>query len=214
MPINKMPIKVIIADNHPIIRMGIIAALSIEKCIEVVGEAKNTSEILSICEICHPDLLLLDINMPNLLPIEIVGNLHHKFPDLRIILTSNENDVNIRKFINWDNICGFINKNETPEILIQAILTAAKGGTWFDQQTVKKIVRQIYAQYDVDNLLTDREWDIIFFLAKGFSNRRIAEKLCVSEAAVRFHLRNIYKKTNVQSRCEMVVWAIQRYTEY
>jgi DNA-binding NarL/FixJ family response regulator len=206
-------IRILIADDHPVVRMGTRLALSSERYLKCIGEAQDGNEILPLCADLHPDLLLLDLRMPNLTPVELVEQLRNRCPDLRIIiLSAYGDDIYVKNLIAM-GVAGFVLKDEMPQNLVQAIMTVMQGNTWFSRNVVRRLTEPEIVQLDGKGefLLTEREWDVVKLLAKGYSNRMIAEELCFSESAVRFHLHNIYDKKGFHSRGEIVVWATQQY---
>lgn len=199
--------RILIADNDPLARIGICAILAPEQDLICVGEATNADEILSMCEELTPDLLLLDLQIPDISPIESVPQLLNKHHELQVIaISAFRNDIYTRNLI-ASGISGLIVKDEIPETLIKVIRMVIQGETWIGHNVSSQACRNEEIHF------TKREMDVIHLLATGLSNRVIAGVLCVSEHAVRFHLRNIYEKTGVHSRGELIVWAIEKRSE-
>lgn len=206
-----MGICVVLADDHPLIRSGIRSTLEPDSSIIVVGEASNGHDTQHYCQQHQVDVLLLDISMPGPSLVSMVTWLREHCPELRILLlTAYDDDTYVRGALRA-GVEGYLLKDEAPEALIEAIHTVYQGGVWFSQSIVEKMYRWRRNQPVHDELasLTKREVDVLTAIAKGSSNRRIAEDLHLAEQTVRNYASSIYDKLNLHSRAEVVVWAMQ-----
>jgi DNA-binding NarL/FixJ family response regulator len=199
-------IRVLIADDHPLIRSGLRLALQTEPDIVVAGEAADGSEAQLQCAGLQPDVLVLDLNMDGPPAAAILASVRERCPRTRVlILTAYDDDAYVRGLVQAGAM-GYVLKDEAPEALVQAVRTVAQGGTWFSRPVVETLVHR--AEHDERNAppLTERESQIIRLIARGWDNARIAEELCLSEQTIRNYVSRLYGKIGVQTRAEAVVW--------
>jgi len=199
-------IRVLLADDHPLVRSGIRATLSSEDHIEVIGEATNGAEVQSFCHELRPDLLLLDLSMPGPSPLETISCVRQLSPETRVlVLTAYDDDAYVRSIINV-GVDGYLLKDEATEALIQAVTSVAQGGTWFSRTVMQKFVEAKH-NLEIDTDFTPRELELLAGIAHGWDNRRIAQEFDLAEQTVRNYISRIYEKLGVRSRAEAVVWA-------
>jgi DNA-binding NarL/FixJ family response regulator len=201
----KRQIRILLADDHPLIREGIDVILRDEEALTLVGVATDGYETRRLAVKLQPDVLLLDLKMPGPSPLETVAAVSQNCPDTRLlVLSAHENVVPARTLLR-EGISGYVLKDEANETLVHAIQAVARGGTWFSQAVARQLARRAQTEPD----FTDRERDVLRLLARGWRNKRIAGELDITERTVRFHLNNIYRKIGVESRGEAIVWAVQ-----
>lgn len=205
-----MTIRVVIADDHPIVRSGIRSELARHPAeFEVVGEAVNGDEALSLTRELHPDVLMLDVNMPGLKAIEVLKEVkNHSLACQVLILTAYGDTATILGMLNA-GADGYLLKDDDPVILSEAIYTVVKGGTWFSQAVSEKLISAVKGKQEavLGGTLTKREREILHFLSEGSTNKEIAVALQTSERTVEFHVSNILSKLGVKGRWEAVIWA-------
>ena len=198
-------IRVLLADDHPLVRSGIRATLQAEAHIEVVGEATNGAEAQHLCASLRPDLLLLDLSMPGPSSLETLTYVRALLPELRVlILTAYDDDAYVRSTIGL-GIDGYLLKDEATEALVRAITTIAQGGTWFSRVALQKFVEPPQVVERI--ALTPRELALMSGIAQGWDNRKLALEYDLAEQTVRNYISRIYEKVGVRSRAEAVVWA-------
>lgn len=200
-------IRVLLADDHPLIRAGLRTTLEIEDDIVVAGEALDGDEARVQCAALHPDVLVLDLNMPGSTAVETLASVRASCPRTRVLmLTAYDDDAYVRGLVQAGAM-GYVLKDEAPEALVQAVRSVAQGGTWFSQQVVAHLV--LPAAHDARNHhnLTRRELQIVRLIARGWDNARIAEELSLGEQTIRNYVSRLYGKIGVQTRAEAVVWA-------
>ena len=216
-----MSIKILIADDHALLRQGIKRVLNFEDDLEVVGEASEGQEALSRTLVLQPDVLLIDLNMPGLSGIEVTKQLVAARVKTRIIaLTVHDSDRYVLEMLR-NGALGYILKDVEPTMLIKAIHVVANGGTFVypklaerifgglsDGADVKAKAREMWRDGRGDRL-TAREMDVLACIAKGFSNQDIAKALFVSEKTVKNHLTNIFRKLNVNDRTQALIYVLQ-----
>ena len=216
-----MSIKILIADDHALLRQGIKRVLNFEDDLEVVGEASEGQEALSRTLVLQPDVLLIDLNMPGLSGIEVTKQLVAARVKTRIIaLTVNDSDRYVLEMLR-NGALGYILKDVEPTMLIKDIHVVANGGTFVypklaerifgglsDGADVKAKAREMWRDGRGDRL-TAREMDVLACIAKGFSNQDIAKALFVSEKTVKNHLTNIFRKLNVNDRTQALIYVLK-----
>ncbi|HEY4414928.1 MAG TPA: response regulator transcription factor [Verrucomicrobiae bacterium] len=198
-------IRILIADDHYIVRLGLIALVSTEADMEVVAEAADGAQALELYSGCQPDLALLDMRMPIKNGIEATREIRDKYPFARILmLTAFDGDEEIHKALQA-GAQGYVFKNSSGEKLIPALRAVLAGQRWIPKEVASRLAsRKSFEK------LTGREVEVLRELAKGLANKEIAEMLNISEHTVKDHLKNILGKLRVADRTEAVTTAIQR----
>jgi two-component system nitrate/nitrite response regulator NarL len=199
-------VRILLADDHPLVRSGIRATLSGEASFEVVGEATNGAEVQLLTQELRPDLLLLDLSMPGPSPLETITCVRRLSPETRVlVLTAYDDDTYVRNIINI-GVDGYLLKDEATEALVQAIKAVVQGGTWFSRVVMQKFV-VVKQDADAEAGFTPRELELLASIGQGWDNRRIAAEFDLAEQTVRNYISRIYEKLGVRSRAEAVVWA-------
>ena len=199
------PIRVLVADDHYIVRMGLITMVNMEPDMEVVAEATDGVQAIAQFQKWHPDLVLLDVRMPLKNGIEAAAGIRAQNQNARILmLTALDGDEDIHKAIQA-GAAGYVLKDSPEEKLLSAIRTVAAGQRWIPEEIAKRLQsRQMFEE------LTPRELLILNEVVKGLANKQIADVLNISENTVKWHLKNILGKLCVADRAEAVAVAIQR----
>jgi len=214
------PIRIVIADDHPIFRDGLRRLLALENDFEVVAEAADGKEVLEVVEKFNPDILLLDLKMPALDGLAALQKLQlNKRRTKVIVLTASEDKnefVQAMKF----GTSGIVLKQTATELLIKSIRKVHAGEIWLDSNTTAAVMRQFAAPSepvapvstrDRDRSpLSQREREIVALVAQGYKNKEMAEKMFISEQTVKNHLHNIFDKLGVSDRLELALYAIHK----
>ena len=204
-------IRILLADDHPLIRTGLHSTLEQEEDLVVIGEATNGTDTQRLCQELSPDILLLDIGMPGPSPTTTVRFIMDHCPQVKIImLTAYDDEVYVRNLIGL-GVAGYVLKDEAPETLVRAIRVALDGDTWFSRRVIAILAKPVAEPSGVvsgDNL-TDRESEVLQLMAKGFANGQIADSLAIAVGTVKNHVVNIYQKLGVHLRAEAVAWVWQ-----
>jgi two-component system response regulator NreC len=202
---------VVIVDDHAIVRAGLRALLFEEAAFELVGEAAGGYEALELVEKTKPDVLILDLSMPDLDGISVTRKIKPNYPDLKIlILTLHEDGALLREAIKA-GAAGYILKRAAEAELISAIRTILRGDLYVDPSMVRGLLeesRQVQVkQSDPTETLTPRETEILRLIVEGYTNRQIGQELNISIRTVEGHRANISDKLGLHSRVELVRYA-------
>ena len=209
-------IKLVIVDDHTLFREGIKKILALEKDIEIVGEAFDGEEVISVLNRCEPDIMLLDVKMERVNGLQVLPRIVEQFPLLKvIILTAQVSSAESVKAIR-DGARGIILKHAASEFLIKGIRKVAEGELWADSSTMTQVVDSLSRKYRVDRSpekgrkeLSEREIEVVTLVASGNRNKEIANKLFISEQTVKTHLSNIFQKLEVNDRLELALYAMR-----
>jgi len=201
-------ITILVADDHPLVRNGVVCTLERSTEVKVVGEAQNFTETLQLIEKLRPNMLILDVEMPGGQADQLTLAARELLPELKIlILTAHLDEATIRRLVKV-KISGYILKDEAPELLLQAVRTISKGAAWFSQSVAQKMMGLNDVPEDRVNL-TPREKQILKLISQGKDNGTIAQELYLAEQTVRNYASTIYEKIGVATRVEAVVWALE-----
>ena len=206
-------IKIIIVDDHEIFRNGLKMVLGRLPHIDIVGEAANGQEFLSLIKTVQCDVVLMDIEMPVMNGIDATAQAMKEYPELRIIaLTMFQEDDYIQSMMDA-GIRGFLIKNVGKETLDKAILTIYRGGTYYSEELFNFFTKKFSESpkpLEPEIALTSREKEILQLLAEGLNNKEIADKLFISERTVVGHKSNLLAKTGTKSAISLLAFAIRK----
>ncbi|MDO9120458.1 MAG: response regulator transcription factor [Anaerolineaceae bacterium] len=208
-----MTIKIVIADDHLIIRQGLKLILETESDFDLVGEAGDGAEALQICAQTHPQVVLMDLRMPGMDGLTAIEKLHVDQPETAVVIltTFNEDDLLIRGL--QAGAKGYLLKDTTRETLFNAIRAAARGETLLSPETMLRLLTKVERPSRLVNddiNLTEREQQVLKAVALGERSKEVAFKLGISERTVKAHLASIYNKLGVDSRAAAIAIAAQR----
>jgi DNA-binding NarL/FixJ family response regulator len=211
-------IRVLIADDHPVVREGFGAIVDVEDDIEVVGQAADGQEAVQLARALRPDVVLMDLVMPHMDGVAAIELIRAELPETHVlILTTYADDEHIMDGLRA-GARGYLLKDALPEDLVQAIHVVAEGGSLLQPAVAARVWDRLGALMGGEKtleaeppapLLTDREQEILSLLAGGARNRDIAEKLFISERTVKVHVSNLMDKLQARTRTEAVARAIQ-----
>jgi two-component system, NarL family, response regulator DegU len=212
-------VKIVLADDHGIVRDGIKSTLRDEKNFKVIGEASNGLEAIEKVKSLSPDVIIIDINMPEMNGIEATAIISKKYPDTRaLVLSMHDNEDYILKSIEA-GAAGYLLKDTNKEEFVKAINAVAKGEKYFST-SISNILATGYlhrikkegvksAEDDSENALTRREKGILKLIVQGSSNREIADSLSISIRTIEVHRSNMMKKLKVKNAVELVKYAME-----
>lgn len=197
-------IRVLLADDHPLVQEGLSARLEAQEGIELVGVALSGEELIALAEQVQPDVVITDITMPGISGLEAVQQLRQRHPELKILVfTMHDNKEYIRRAVAC-GADGYLLKDAPPEQMLFALQEVYRGGHYFGSSVSEALLSED------DKTLTQRETDVLMLLIEGLSNREIAERLCISARTVECHRGNIYRKLDTHSLAGLFKYALKR----
>lgn len=202
---NPSRIRILVVDDHFMVRLGLIGAISAEPDIEVVGEASNGVDALACFERLRPDITLMDGMLPDIHGVEVTRRILEFAPAARVILVSiNETAEDIHRAMQagaW----GYIPKSAEKDAIVHVIRTVSGGERFLSPEFARRL-----AERELQPLLSSRETDVLRLIARGMANKQIAGELILGEATVKSHVRHILDKLGVPDRTRAVTLAIER----
>jgi len=207
---EKKIIKVIVADDHPLVRHGIKTVFEAYDDIEVVAEAENGKEAIEICEKYKPDIVIMDMVMPILDGAEATSQLIKKFPDIKVIALTSFNDKDLIKKSLKAGAVSFILKNITGAKLVKTIKDVYKGKYELSTYATKILLTELREKTDDNINLTKREKEILTLIVEGLSNKEIAKRMFLSNSTIQFHVSNVLSKLGVSKRTEAAYLALKQ----
>lgn len=207
------PINIMIADDHSMVREGIKQILELDGDIKVVAEAGNGRECIETLDDSITDVLILDINMPNMNGLKVLQHLREKKSKIKILILTIHNEVEyLIKAVEF-GVDGYVLKDSSSSVLKKAIFTVLNGDTYIQPELRPILKRRMDEKASnaslIENSLTRRELEVLKLLAEGLFNKEIAYTLSISEKTVKNHVSNIFRKINVSDRTQAAVYAIK-----
>ena len=216
---DESTIRIMVADDHPVVREGIRKLLELEDGLQVVGEASDGREVLEMVGQLHPDIVLLDLKMPGMDGLAVLQTLQHMKGGSKIIVLTASEDKNEWVQAMKLGCSGIVVKQTPPEMIVKSIRKVHEGEIWLDSHTTAAVMRQFASPADGGgggrggrgrSPLSNREREIVALVAQGYRNREMAEKMFISEQTVKNHLHNIFDKLGVSDRLELALYAIHK----
>jgi two-component system, NarL family, response regulator LiaR len=205
---DAMTIRILITDDHKVVRQGLRMVLELDPELEVVGEASNGEEALGMARRLEPDVVLMDLLMPVMGGIEATAEIRRELPDTEVVaLTSVLEGASVAGAIRAGAI-GYLLKNTEADELRRAIRTAAAGQVQLAPEAAARLMREVRAP-ESPEALTGRETEVLKLLARGKANKQIARELFIGEKTVRSHVHSILAKLNVRSRTQAALHAVR-----
>ncbi len=232
-------IKILVVDDHPVVREGIKTMLATDQDLEIIGDACDGSEAIQKADSLGPDVVLMDIRMPDMDGVETTCQIKKQHPEIAIImLTMYEHDAYIIKAVRAGAV-GYLLKDASRDLLLHTVKAARSGGTLIKSSLLQVALRELpdgksegkseslvttleknqsteerpgkscYPTMQIPLGLTDRELEVLDLLSKGLTNREIAQKLCISELTVKKHVASVINKLGVNNRSGAAVWAVR-----
>ncbi len=208
------PVRILLVDDHPLLRKGVLQLLELEQRFVAVGEAGSGEQALALARQHRPDLILLDLNMAGMQGVEILTALREAGVRARVVVltvSDSEEDVVAALRAGAD---GYLLKDMEPEDLMACLHQAAAGKLVISEELMPVLARALGrpdSAAERDRVeLTAREQDILQFIVHGFSNKMIARELGIAEGTIKVHVKNLLKKLKLRSRVEAAVWAVNR----
>ncbi len=205
-----MTIKLIIVDDHAVVRSGLGKFLKVHKDFQLVGEASDGKEAVQMVSLHKPDVVLMDLMMPEVDGVAATREIHQKYPKVKVIALTSFSEQNMVQGALQAGAIGYLQKNVTASELANAIRSACAGKMTLSQEATQALAQSTAQPQIPGNQLTDRERDVLKCMVDGLNNHEIAEQLVISLGTVKFHISNIFQKLGVDSRVEAVKVAIEQ----
>ena len=204
------PIRVLIVDDHAVVRSGLSKFLLVSHDLQLVGEAADGAEAVQMCALYLPDVVLMDLMMPGTDGVEATRAIRQKYPRTQVVaLTSFAEDGMVHGALQAGAV-GYLQKNVTVAELAAAIRAAHAGRMTLSSEAAQALAHSVTQPPVPANALTARECDVLSLMADGLNNQEIAQQLVLSLGTVKFHVSNIYQKLGVDSRVAAVTLALER----
>jgi DNA-binding NarL/FixJ family response regulator len=200
---ESVKLSILVADDHPLVRAGIVTALEHDDAFQVVAQAGTGAEVLQLLLGHEVQVLLLDLKMPGTETHQLISKCREIQPDLKVLIFSAHTDAKSLLPLRAAGVQGFIQKEDGPANLLQAVRTVASGLSWYSPGVREKLNRSV-AELSVS--LTPRERDVLEAIGRALDNQTIAERLGISKETVRRNLTNLYAKLGVKNRIEAMLW--------
>ena len=197
-------VRVALVDDHSLVRDGIKALLAVMSPLEMVGEAENGAQAIEMVGRCQPDLLLVDISLPDMNGLELTRVLRSQYPSLKVLVLSMYDNYEYVSESVRSGASGYVLKNAPSREIIAAIEAITSGGTFYSAEIAQRLI----ADKNTDNELTPRESQVLYKMAQGLNNKEMARELDISVRTVETHRLSIRRKLNIDKPAALVKYAI------
>jgi DNA-binding NarL/FixJ family response regulator len=201
-------IRVLLAEDHHVVRAAIASLLGKEADLEVVGEISEATGLLEAVRVVKPDVIVLDAHMPGQKVIEAARGLHARHPEVAVLILSAYNRREYVVGMLGAGACGYVLKDDPPEALPAAVRAVRSGRQWLSPRVTRLLVKSASDDERIVEELTDREKEVLRLMSTGLRNEAIADALDITEQTVKNHVRSIFGKLGVETRVEAVLYAI------
>lgn len=205
-----MTIKVLLVDDHTVVRSGLSKFLMVNKDFKLVGEASDGTEAVQKVSLYKPDVVLMDLMMPGMDGITATREIHQKYPKTKVIALTSFAEQNMVQGVLQAGAIGYLQKNVTAKELGQVIRSAYEGKMTLSPEATQVLANSVAQPQIPGEQLTERERDVLKYMVEGLNNNEIAENLVVSLGTVKFHVSNIFQKLGIDSRVEAVKMAMEQ----
>ncbi len=203
-------IRVMLVDDHAIVRSGLAAFLLVNQDMNLVGEADSGEDALARVSLIKPDVILMDLKMPGMGGVAAIRALHQKYPDIKMIALTSYADEGLVQGALQAGATGYLMKNVQSYELANAIRSAATGRLTLSPEATQVLMQSVSQPVTPGHDLTERERDVLKLMVDGLQNADIAQQLIISLSTVKYHIGNIYAKLGVDNRVAAVTLAMQR----
>lgn len=213
-----MSVRVLLVDDHQLVRLGLRTAISRDSTMQVIGEATDGAEGVEMARRLRPDVVLMDIQMPVLNGIEATRQITQELPDVKVLILTMYNEGNLPMEALGAGAVGYLHKDDDPAMLLQAIHKVAEGEGFLTPLLARQVLAKLHRNQqgtisqttEAEILLTEREIELLRLVAAGLINKQIAQQLSLSEFSVRNQLSELYQKIQVKSRAQAAAYAVER----
>lgn len=205
---NQPPIRILLVDDHTVVRRGLRLAFDLEDDLEVVGEAANGQEALARVAELQPDVVVMDLLMPVMNGVDATRAIRRDHPDVEVVALTSVLEDRLVIDVVEAGASGYMLKETRPDELFEAVRAAARGEVRLDPRAQQRLVREVRAP-EVKEALTERELEVLKLVAVGASNKGVAQQLGISEATVKSHVSNMLSKLGLKSRTQAALHAIR-----
>ena len=205
---SPLPIQVVLADDHDLVRSGIKALLSTVEGVRVIAEARNGNELLQLLESVKPDVVMTDISMPGMDGIAAISEIHAKHPQVRLLVLSMYDTVDFVKRAVANGACGYLMKDAPPFELEQALRSVMATGSYFSAAVAQRLLQP--SEPTVDDELTTRQVEILRLIAQGRASKEIAFELGLSPKTVDVHRARIMERLRLNDIASLTLYAVRK----
>lgn len=205
-----MTIKILLVDDHAVVRSGLSKFLMVNKDLKLIGEASDGAEAVQMVSLHKPDVVLMDLIMPGMDGITATREIHAKYPNVKVLALTSFAEQNMVQGALQAGAIGYLQKNVTAKELGTAIRAAHEGKMTLSPEATQVLANSVAQPQIAGEILTERERDVLKCMVDGQNNNEIAESLVISLGTVKFHISNIFQKLGVDSRVEAVKMAIEQ----
>lgn len=218
---NDRPLSVVVVDDHPLFRRGVVELLNDSHELTVIAEYDNGFTLLDNLEGNYPDILLLDLQMPDKSGLELLQQIRECDDNLKIvIITACTDQDKLLEALRY-GANGYLQKDTPPDVILNHLISVASGNIALNVNAITSLASHIRENHEEEAIqnnetlaeLTDRERETLFFIAKGLNNKLIARELGISDGTVKVYVKNLLRKLNMHSRLELAAWAHKNLTE-
>ena len=205
-----MTIRIMLVDDHTVVRSGLSKFLLVHKDMELVAEASDGSEAIQMAGLHNPDVVIMDLMMPGMDGITATREIHQRYPNVKVIALTSFSEPNLVQGALQAGATGYLQKNASAVELGNAIRSVHAGRITLSSEAVQSLAQSVTQSHLPGNALTERERDVLRCMVDGSNNHEIAGKLVISLGTVKFHITNIFQKLGVNSRVDAVKMAIEQ----
>jgi DNA-binding NarL/FixJ family response regulator len=208
-----MPIRLLIADDHEVVRAGVQSVIQETGDIKIVHESKTGSEAVEASKKLKPDVALLDVVMPGGDGLETLARMRHECPDVRVVIYSGYDNPTFLARAMALGAMGFVHKDSKADRLLESVRYAADGKTTWNRERPRRVspLNPATKEIEVEPPLTQRETEVLDKLTEGLTNKQIAQELEISYETVKEHVQHILRKIGVTDRTQAAVWAVRKW---
>src|SRR3954471_17069432 len=207
-PNAPLPIHVVLADDHDLVRSGIKALLSTVEGVQVIAEARNGNELLQLLDSVRPDVVMTDISMPGMDGITAIAEIHARHPEVRVLVLSMYDTVDFVKRAVANGACGYLMKDAPPFELEQAVRSVMATGSYFSPSIAQRLLQP--SEPTVDDELTHRQVEILKLIAQGRASKEIAYELGLSPKTVDVHRARIMERLHLNDIASLTLYAVRK----